>query len=100
MPSTYSTPRERATPYGQKSLADFVATLRSKPGPRGAVINIIREMLEATDAPIAWSDLARTLARRNAGHLIMPARALWNEYRKSQPASVSPGSSTRRAGHA
>jgi hypothetical protein len=97
MTAIYSTSRETATPCGRKSLADFVAKLRVYPGPRGEVISTIREMLEETDAPIAWADLARVLARRNADHLIMPARALWSEFRKSQP---RPPASTRRISHA
>jgi hypothetical protein len=94
---TYPVIQKSATPCGQKSLAAFVATVRVYPGPRGEVITTIRELLDETDRPIGWPDVARVLARRNADHLIMPARAVWSEFRKFQSAN-SPGPN-RRAAH-
>ena len=95
--NTYSIPQKSSTPCGQKSLADFVATVRVYPGPRGEVITIIRKLLDETDAPIEWCDLARAL--RDADRLIMPARILWSEYRKFQRVTVSPVTKTRRTAH-
>jgi hypothetical protein len=86
----YSTIPKSSTPCGQKSLAEFVATVRSYPGPRGEVITTIRQLLEETDRPIGWADIARALLKRNPA-LIMPhARLLWSEFRKFQSAK-SPG---------
>jgi hypothetical protein len=88
MNTIYLSSPKISTACSQKSLAAFVASVRAYHGSRGEVINIIRELCETTDQPIAWSNVARAIARRNADHLIMPARALWAEYRKS--ASVVP----------
>jgi hypothetical protein len=89
--------RKSATPCSQKSLADFVATVRVYPGPRGEVITIIRQLLDETDAPIEWCDLARALARHDADCLMMPARILWSEYRKFQRVTSPPVTKIRRA---
>jgi len=77
-------------------LAAFVAAVRVYPGPRGEIITLIRELLEQTDAVIAWVDVARALDRSNRSHLIMTARLVWSEYRKSTNAIVSPIAKNRR----
>lgn len=92
---TYPALQKSSIPNSQKSLAAFVTKLHAKPGTRGEVISIIRELIDTTDARVAWADIARALARRNADHLIMPARLFWAEYRKFQSAK-SPGPQHRR----
>ncbi|WP_426438557.1 hypothetical protein [Bradyrhizobium genosp. P] len=76
-------------------FARFVLSLRVTPSPRGKLIDTLQTLINAGTISITcWRDLACLLARRDAGHLIMPARALWAEF-KSSFAAVSPAKHRR-----
>ena len=89
----YSVPIRHSIALEEKSDAfvTFVDRLRVKPGLRGDLVKLIREIIHGDNSPIIaeWAALYRALARRDASdQAIIEARILWNEYRKS--ASVVP----------
>ena len=84
--------------FSSRALAQFIATMRVKRGPRGELLTLIRTIVSVPTCPsaIAWADLYRMLSRRGASNqVIVEARILWSAF-KSSIATVSPVVTTRR----
>ena len=104
MSSNYSTTRKIATPlseFSSDAFAAFIGSLRVKvQSPRGDLINKLKSLFNADDenppCVSSWKDFYRLIASYGAPHeTVTEARQLWQQFKSTQPASVSPVASTR-----